>query len=1174
MNNVRTCRAVLAFCKQDLGDPLKMKKDFKTGDEIGQELAKAGVKTVILNACNSASFQNHTKGSNLAEVFLGHGIESVLAMAYEVVEEAVEIFMNVFYQSLLIKGLSVQDAARVSRLALRKNRSRRAPYMHTVQLTDYIVPVLYNSRPTPEPAEASTNLESRGTISSFFEHVLTSIKRVSPSRRETMDTMIPIRHSFVGRDSDVLSLEFLLSITRVILLHGQGGCGKSELLRYVSRWWKVSGWIKGSAYIDFAEEEGYSLNDFIDQISDQLGIARGSHSEDEIIGKLQSGKYLIVFDSVDALDTPIPLDLVSKATGLPMQLKSFIDAVTRDGSMVIVSSRQNTARIANITYSHQKYHLTGLSVLDSVDLLLHLALEPKTKLPETFHRRENIDYLHRVAILLEGNPGAIQMIVPTLQRANYDGETLLNELLYGVWKIDDGEWDRCRFVRSTFNALSQHSLTESHDTLIDLSHFAIFWTLMPQNLDYYYWFLYLSYSKYCVEGSFKVWITQEFQDLVEKAQMGRMLHKHWPGIEDKLLRGGFLEHASVKTDTGEESACYHVHPILTLMGRASLSEEALKEAKFGYVRQMLLWDKPRPGSYTSKIVSAEWNGAEQHEDYVHNMRAVAMAWSLDGDVTYEVERMGLGMFDLIYTMSMRSLYVNKRQPVLFIPLIWRHLLKIHMLVTLIRPRGVPSRSDLDAILTYSQQLCRVQADDHRKLPLITMALEAAECYKVNGPPGNPPTIPKELSWFELRHVEAAIAESNSIIDKAKELYERNLADDPSTVDSKIYNAIRRCQLQNLTHWASCVAQISAREGAFDAFDKEQVTSGMREFCGTFKAGSMIPNLSKFWKENEKAIASMKVRDQFSFAIQRNKDKVSKFGILAKGILDEPIMNAFADVAKEQGLPPGKILCALSEMIEVDNPELRALCTSMESALRMASGDTNGAASALQYNLQREALSSTTSTRWENLSDIHMQMYALAVLRNDKPDYKKGLTHLTAWWKQHEGINVPKRDICYGHLKYATCYNGLNYVARTARAVIECVRVVPTMTKADCADGDNVEGFSEWLHEQFASLDKLDVFRDPKSIVSAPPAASELLWHERIAIHQIAKKAREVQGAGGACEEAFDASMETMRKLRDTMKKLSELSENDGEENAPLDEVEKRLGEMAEMRSRRRNLGDG
>ncbi|KAJ9649254.1 hypothetical protein H2199_000028 [Coniosporium tulheliwenetii] len=1032
--------------------------------------------------------------------------------AYKVVDEAVEIFMDVFYQSLLIKGVSVQDAARMSRLALMKSRSRRARYMQYVQLSDYIVPVPYTSCPKRDPAGTLIDLKPRGTVFSYLEKVLTSINHVSPTKREAGDTMIPVRQELIGRDSDILSLELPLSVSRVILLHGQGGCGKSELLRYVCRWWKASGWIRGSAYVDFADHEGYSLEDFVDEIGNQLGIDPENRSEAELIGKLKSGKYLLVFDSADALDTPILVASVITAEELPTQLKSFIDAATHDGSMVIVSARLDTAQIANITSERQKYHLTG---------------SQSSTLWIFFSKWVNLDFLRRVAILVEGNPAAIQMIVPALRRANHDSETLLNMLLYGVCETNDDQWKRCRFVRSIYGAMFAQSFINVKETLIHVKQFAMFWTLMPQDLIYYYWFLYLPYSKHFQEGSFAIWISQEFQEIVEKAQMVRTLRKYWLGIEMKLLRAGILENAVIKRYNGERIACYHVHPIFTLIGRSGLKEQALKEAKFAYVRQALLWDRPRARSYSKEVVSVEWDGAEQHEDYWHNTRAVAMAWSLeDGDLQEEVERMGVSLFDCAYKMSLNSLYVNQRQPRLFIPLIWRHLLRVHLLTTLVRPGGVPTSSDLHTILSYSWALCRLETDSNRKISLVSMALEAAKRCRAANPAETVLTPPDELSWFQLRHAEADIAQSNSTIYKAKELYERNLADDPSSSDKPVYNAIRRWQLQNLTNWAGCVVQIAAREGTLD---KEQVTTNLRAVCGEFKPRGIVPFVLNMCTENEKIIETVTVRQQFLFAVEQEKDAVTKFGTLAKRILDAPLVDIFADLAETQNLPPGGIFAfCLRQMLETDNPrgvEMRALFGNIESGLHMLSGDRSAAASALGFSVQREALSSTASTGWKNLANLHMHMYALAVTQNDRPDYKKGLTHLEEWWKQHRGIDVAKRYLCYGHLKFATCYNGLNRVAEAARAVIKCAQIVPTVAIADCADGDSVEGFSEWLHEQFTPLDKLDIFLDPRVVFSAPASVAELSWQERVVLHQIMKKAQEAKKMTEDCDKAMDEMTE-------------------------------------------------
>lgn len=119
-----------------------------------------------LNACESANAQHGNPASNLAEVLLRSGIRSAIAMAYKVVDEAVEIFTNVLYQSLLVNKLPIHSAARLLRLALLRDRKRRAAYMRTVQLLDYIVPVTYQLSPshTEQSSKASLVRWSRGCL--------------------------------------------------------------------------------------------------------------------------------------------------------------------------------------------------------------------------------------------------------------------------------------------------------------------------------------------------------------------------------------------------------------------------------------------------------------------------------------------------------------------------------------------------------------------------------------------------------------------------------------------------------------------------------------------------------------------------------------------------------------------------------------------------------------------------------------------------------------------------------------------------------------------------------------------------------------------------------------------------------------------------------------------------
>lgn len=171
--------------------------------------------------------------------------------------------------------------------------------------------------------------------------------------------------------------------------------------------------------------------------------------------------------------------------------------------MVIVASRLDSTNIANINSEQQNFRLPGLSILDSVVLLERLAFDANKKPPELYHRRDNVDFLRRVAILLEGNPTAIQMIVPSFEKFNYDGESLFYHLLCDVIEEPSEEnWNRSRFCRTVSFAMVLPSFIDFDETLIKATHFAPFWNLMPKDLTLYYWFLYLFASKYHREAAY------------------------------------------------------------------------------------------------------------------------------------------------------------------------------------------------------------------------------------------------------------------------------------------------------------------------------------------------------------------------------------------------------------------------------------------------------------------------------------------------------------------------------------------------------------------------------------------------------------------------------------------------------------------------------------------------
>ncbi|OAQ59803.1 CHAT domain-containing protein [Pochonia chlamydosporia 170] len=1157
-------RAVLEFSKPHLRNPLKIKSDWRAGDEVGKELAKAGVRTVVLNACNSATFRASAPGTNLAEILLSHGVHSVLAMACKVTEEAVDIFMGAFYQLLLADGSSIEDATRAGRRSLLRSWSRRASYMYQVQLADYIVPVLYISKAAPEVAK------SNGSFFSMAKSMLSSVMQYAPAATTaringSAEHRTKQQEGLPGRDFNILSLEVLLSVSPVVLLHGQGGVGKTKFLQYACRWWKATNWITAAAYIDFGQPRSYlngSIETIARSIAVQLEFERKDMSAQEVIEKLQAGRYLVVFDSAEVFDTENPGDQIYvRCPGkLAKGLTAFIDKLkaTVSRSVVVVASRLDTTTIASIPLECHKYQLPGLSVLDSVELLQNLALTPGQRTPEGFHSRENIELLRRAAIILEGNPAALQLIVPELKRVNLDGKTLLDNLLYGVCTtaIRQDLSLYGRFERSVIDACALESLSDADATGVTVYHLCPFWNLMPKDLHMYYWFFGLSTYEGVPEYNLKTWLSQNFRRLVEMAPTGQSIRAHWPDMERRLMSMGILSHATITKQNGDSMPCYHVHPIFTLLSRGLLNEAGWKQARFAFVRAAILWDSHDNKYGADNWASVKWDSGHQgpqHEDYLYNWRAIALAWSVkDGNPVEEASRMGISLFDCVYRLITDALYGNPRQGRLLIPHFTLHLLHLHGIIDLLRPNQTPTDQDVYAILTYSWDLWTLETGllepPYAKLTaLIGTALDVFRRWRIatttqarSGTNGELafPSPATEVSYQQLLHALAISTQDTGDILGAKKLYEAHLATNPVTTDTKMLRIISRWHFQSLGNWGGCVFTIAQSTGAVH---KNMIRDGLRSLLEAAwddgKPGKLMGWMMKNLTENPEEFCRIKVRDEVAFCLEREPEAVKKFGWFAKGLLEMPLYAVYEDLFAQPNEPgaddatsaPSKtkaermfkeITKALEPVNTKDGGLRRVVphtllmkmgASDHEFIIRQLAGDTTGAAAVWQQTeLAREALSSTTSTGWQRLAELHMGMYMVAVTEAAEPDYKKGLTHLKEWWKLHEHRAMSPRSRCCALIDLAACHHGLGQVAETSRAVIQLIQVGQSMVPTDCLKGD-VEATHNWLYKTIFGFRKLHVFLDVKAaILPSTTDVAQLTFPERAMMYQIMTRAKDRQ----------------------------------------------------------------
>ncbi|KAF3916476.1 hypothetical protein ABW20_dc0100442 [Dactylellina cionopaga] len=380
---------------------------------------------------------------------------------------------------------------------------------------------------------------------------------------------------------------------------------------------------------------------------------------------------------------------------------------------------------------------------------------------------------------------------------------------------------------------------------------------------------------------------------------------------------------------------------------------------------------------------------------------------------------------------------------------------------------------------------------------------------------------------------------------AKDLYQRNLCDDPSpTSGNQMYNAIKRLQLQNLMEWSDCIVQTTSQEGKVD---KVQIMAYLQDFCKQFKPGSMAQFIGNtFPGVEDLAAKGVKVRDHISYAVEQERQAVSKFGKLTQSTLNGTMRDVFAD------MPKGFSIVGNLEGGGLGALDVKAMIEGVESLLQIGSSNITAAASALKSSFQREALSSTESTGWESLADLHMLMYMHVVVGSDPPDYKKGLTHLEEWWKQHHGINIPRRELIYGHMNSATCYNGLHQVPKAARSVIDCVTVCGKLTTSDLASDESIEEFIDWMFRELGKLDQLEIFLDTETIVWVSKIIADLPLQERLTLHGIIKRCRIVK-------KEDDELLALLKESRDLLLKIEAKYGDEALGRSPDDLLEKQQG---------------
>ncbi|MEW2519704.1 tetratricopeptide repeat protein [Actinacidiphila alni] len=455
-------QGMLAFEKPGGGS------DLVEAGRVAQVLAEAKVPLVVLNACQSAQVGAQVEAS-VATRLLAEGCASVVAMAYSVYAVAAAEFMTAFYERLFA-GEPVTDAVRAGRAQLVLN-ALRPSLKGMLPLADWMIPVLYTRGETRFP-ELRSARES-GDIGA----ILTRIREASESGAEGGADwgrdLEPVGE-FVGRDADFYTLDVAARLQHVVVVHGPGGTGKSELAKAFGRWWRDTGGVEQPELVLWHSFEPGVASFGLDGVVTSIGLRvfgpdfavldteRRQAAVEEL---LADHRLLLLWDNFESVrEMPDPGRATPPLSASEQdRMRAFLSRVAaRSKSAIIITSRTPETWLGAAI---RRVPLAGLTRDDATAYAEQL-LAPY---PDAHRHRQSPAFADLMQ-WLDGHPLSMKLTLPRLST------TTARHLLDGLQGLtafpDDGEdGDRHTSLAASIAYSFQHLSADDQQALTILSLF-------------------------------------------------------------------------------------------------------------------------------------------------------------------------------------------------------------------------------------------------------------------------------------------------------------------------------------------------------------------------------------------------------------------------------------------------------------------------------------------------------------------------------------------------------------------------------------------------------------------------------------------------------------------------------------------------------------------------------
>jgi tetratricopeptide (TPR) repeat protein len=204
-----------------------------TAEQIRHRFASCPPHLVVLGACLSAAALKGDPLAGTAAAFLDAGVSAVVAMQFSAQVESMNRFVGDLYAVL------AGEERRPLDVAVRDARSNRFFASDFVGAYQWGVPVLYLQSREADLFAGVTPSDPQP------DEVVPGLPQPSPSN------VPPRAKPFLGRGPEMAKVNFRLGRDRLVVLHGEGGIGKTALARELAEWHARRGTYPGGvAWVD------------------------------------------------------------------------------------------------------------------------------------------------------------------------------------------------------------------------------------------------------------------------------------------------------------------------------------------------------------------------------------------------------------------------------------------------------------------------------------------------------------------------------------------------------------------------------------------------------------------------------------------------------------------------------------------------------------------------------------------------------------------------------------------------------------------------------------------------------------------------------------------------------------------------------------------------------------